>query len=138
MKKRLFQNKIVVKKSSTHGYGVFAEKSIKKGELIEECYILVTRGKDRKLDDYYFDVKGKYGIFLGYGCIYNHADDPNADYRINAKARIVTIKATKPIRKGDEIFITYGEDWFSSRGKQAKSITDKKLKNKRKKKSVRR
>lgn len=116
MKKELFQNKLTVKKSNIHGYGVFADKAIKKGELIEECYMLVSKGGDKVLEDYYFDAKGKYAIFLGYGCIYNHSDDPNADYKLNIKQRVVTIKATRNIAKGEEIFVTYGDEWFSSRG----------------------
>ena len=116
MKKELFQHKIVVKKSSTHGYGVFAKKTIKKGEKIEECYMIISRGGDKKLEDYYFDAKGKYALFTGFGIIYNHSEEPNATYTLNFKNRIATIKATKNIKKGQEIFITYGEDWFESRG----------------------
>lgn len=120
MKSQLFQNKIVVKKSSTHGYGVFAAKTIRKGEKIEECYIIITHGDDRKLEDYYFDAKGKYALMTGYGIIYNHSDDPNADYIINMKTRVATFKADRTIRKGDEIFISYGAKWFSSRGLKSK------------------
>lgn len=120
--KQLLQNQIAVKKSSMHGYGVFALKNIRKGEKIEECYFLLSnRGGDKGLEDFYFDVKGKYAIFTGYGSIYNHADEPNADYSINRKKRITTIKAIKTIRKGEEIFISYGDKWFKSRGLKAKS-----------------
>jgi SET domain-containing protein len=120
MKKQLFVNKVVVKKSSTHGYGVFAAKTFKKGEIIEECYIIISRGGDRKLEDYYFDVNGKYGLFTGFGIIYNHSDDPNADYHINAKRKLTTFKANRTIKKGEEIFISYGEEWFSSRNMKEK------------------
>lgn len=121
MKKHLFQNKLIVKKSSTHGYGVFAGKRIKKGEKIEECYFLASRkGGDKALEDYYFDAKGKSATFLGYGSIYNHSDEPNADYTINMKKRIATFKASENIPKGKEILISYGDEWFSSRGRKAK------------------
>ena len=53
-------------------------------------------------EDFYFDIKGKYGTFTGFGSIYNHADDPNADYTINIKKRIASIKAIKTIHKGEE------------------------------------
>jgi SET domain-containing protein len=121
MKAKLYQNKLIVKKSSKHGYGVFAGKTIRKNEKIEECYIIITRGGDRGLEDYYFDAKGKHAIFTGFGIIYNHSDDPNADYSINMKKRVTTIKASRTIHKGEEITISYGEDWFSSRGRKAKS-----------------
>lgn len=120
MKTMLFQNNLIVKRSSTHGYGVFAGKKIRKGEKIEECYLIITKGGDRKLEDYYFDAKGKHAIFTGFGIIYNHSDDPNADYSINMKKRIVTFRADKTIYKGDEILISYGDKWFSSRGLKAK------------------
>lgn len=120
MKTKLYQNKLVVKKSNLHGYGVFSKKTIKKGELIEECYIIISKGGDRVLEDFYFDAKGKYAIFTGFGIIYNHSDDPNADYTINIKKRLATIKAKKTIPKGKEIFVTYGDDWFSSRGLKSK------------------
>lgn len=122
MEKKLALNKIFVKKSHTHGFGVFAAKTFKKGTLLEECYILISRkGGDKALEDYYFDVKGKYGTFLGYGSIYNHSEDPNADYSINVKRRIATIKAARTIRKGEEIFVSYGEDWFKDRGVKPKN-----------------
>ena len=127
MKTKLFQNKLIVKKSRLHGFGVFALKTIKKGEKIEECYIIVSKkGGDKALEDFYFDAKGKNAVLLGFGSIYNHSDDPNADYTISLKNRVATIKATKKIPKGSEIYVSYGEEWFSSRGLRAKH--SKKLK----------
>ena len=115
MKSRLFQNDIYVKKSTMHGYGVFAGKKLRKGEKIEECYILISKGGDKVLDDFYFDAKGKYALFTGYGSIYNHSNDPNADYTININKRRSTIKAARTIQKDEEIFVSYGEEWFRSR-----------------------
>lgn len=116
MKKELYQAKIVVKKSPLlKSYGVFAAQSFKKGDIIEECYVLISRGGDKKLEDYYFDVNGKSGIFLGYGMIYNHSEDPNATYRLAPKRHLATFVATRAIKKGEEIFVTYGDGWFADR-----------------------
>lgn len=135
MEKKLVHHKIFVKKSRTHGFGVFAAQTIKKGTLLEECYIIISRkGGDKALEDYYFDVKGKYGVFLGYGSIYNHSDDPNADYFIYAKRRIAKIKAARTIRKGEEIFVSYGEDWFKDRGVKPKNKEVKVTKKSKKRK----
>lgn len=82
---KLLLNKIAVKKSRRHGYGVFAEKTIKKGEKIEECYFILTKGDDVLLEDFYFYADRKYAVLLGYGSIYNHSDEPNADYKLNIK-----------------------------------------------------
>ena len=114
---KLFLNKIAVKKSSRHGFGVFAEKKIRKGEIVEQCYFILSNGWDDSLEDYYFAAKRKYAVFLGYGSIYNHSDEPNADYNINIKKRIATIKADRDIQKGEEILISYGDNWFKSRDK---------------------
>lgn len=115
MKKILFRNNIIVKKSSIHGYGVFAGKTIKKGEIIEECYVLITRGKDPALEDYNFDANGKYALLTGYGIIYNHAENENADYYIYPKRKLAVIKANRTIKKGEEITVSYGEEWFKDR-----------------------
>ena len=116
MKKPLFRGPIIVKKSKTHGYGVFATETIRKNKMIEQCYTLISKkGGDKKLEDYYFDANGQYAILTGFGIIYNHASDPNADYTINRKTKITNIKATRTIKKGEEIFVSYGDEWFSSR-----------------------
>lgn len=120
MRKILFQNNIYVSKSTLHGFGVFAAKTIRKNEKIEECYMIICKGGDRGLEDFYFDARGKYAFFTGFGSIYNHADDPNSDYSININKRIATIKATRTIHKGEEIFVSYGEKWFKSRNLKPK------------------
>jgi SET domain-containing protein len=126
MKAKLFQNKLILQKSKAHGYGVFAGKNMKKGELLEECYFILTKGGDKTLDDFYFEAKGKgqykYALFTGFGIVYNHSDEPNGDYFINIKNRVTTFKAKKDIKKGEEIFISYGDEWFSSRHKKFKKI----------------
>lgn len=120
MKRKLYQNNIYVKKSSISGYGVFAGKKMRKGEKIEECYMIISRGGDKKLEDFYFDANGKSALFTGYGSIYNHSDDQNADYVLNMKTNIATISADRTIQKDEEILISYGDEWFSSRGWKSK------------------
>lgn len=120
MKTKLIQKHVVVKKSSLHGYGVFATTDIRKGTIIEECYYILAKKGDHSLEDYYFDVKGKNAILLGFGCIYNHSDDPNADYNFKVRDRLAVITAQTAIKKGEEICISYGDTWFSSRNLKAK------------------
>jgi len=120
MKSRLFLNNVYVKKSPRQGFGVFAGKKLRKGELIEECYFLISKGSTKAFEDFYFDAHGKNALLLGYGSIYNHSDDANADYVINMKKRIATIRADRTIQHGEEIFVSYGDDWFSSRGRRHK------------------
>lgn len=120
MKSKLFQNKLIVKKSNIHGYGVFAGKAIKKGELIEDCYTIVTKVEDDILGDYFFYVRGKNAVLTGYGWLYNHSDDPNAYYVYYPKKRLMVFKAERAIKKGEEIYVSYGDDWFSSRDLEPK------------------
>jgi uncharacterized protein len=120
MKKKLFQNKVIVKKSNIHGYGVFAEKTIKKGEIVEECHVLLTEFEDDDFMDYYFDAQDKNAIILGYGSIYNHSDSPNAAVTFSADYSAATFKARRDIKKGEEILISYGKEWFDSRDMKSK------------------
>lgn len=121
MTRKLKRNAISVRKSKTHGFGVFADKTIRKGAIIEECYCLYTHGGDEGLEDYYFDAKAKkkgaeeYIIPTGFGVIYNHSDDENTDYNFNKRDKVMTIVADRTIYKDEEIFVSYGEDWFSER-----------------------
>lgn len=119
--KKLIQNKIYVKKSRLHGYGVFAGKDFRKGEVIEECYFILSKGGDKKLEDFYFDAgRNKYALFTGFGSVYNHTDEPNADYKLNLKRRVAVITAERSIHKGEEIYVSYGEEWFKCRGLKPK------------------
>lgn len=97
------------------GRGVFASKSIKKGELIEVApYIELPsrefhRFSDTIIDSYRFEVKGnRCAIGLGLTSIYNHDEEPNAVFSIQSKRRTITIKALRSIPKGKEITINYG------------------------------
>ncbi|MHB1948413.1 MAG: SET domain-containing protein-lysine N-methyltransferase [Gammaproteobacteria bacterium] len=128
MNKKLFQNKLAVRKSPIHGYGVFAEKDIRKGEKIEECYFILSDCEDDIIMDFIFDAGGRSALLLGYGSLYNHSENPNADYIINRKTRIATFTAAEAIKKGQEIFVSYGDEWFSSRGVKKKELKPKKRK----------
>jgi SET domain-containing protein len=115
MKAKLFQNQLIIKKSLIHGYGVFANKAIKKGEIVEECYALLTDGFDPSFDDFYFTIDEQRLMLLGFGSIYNHADTPNTSCVIDIERKIGTITALENIDEGEEIYIFYHEDWFNCR-----------------------
>jgi SET domain-containing protein len=121
MKPFLVQKSLKIKKSSIHGYGVFAGENIQEGEIIEECYALLTQQRDTALKDYYFRG-GNQGnaVLLGYGWIYNHANKPSASYIFDEENKVMTFKAVKSIAAGEEIFISYGTNWFSSRNAEVK------------------
>lgn len=119
------KGKIVVKKSSIAGRGVFANKDIKKDEVIEVCPTIKFNtdsiSDSSELMNYYFDTSSdKTGILLlGYGSLYNHSSNNNADYYVNdseSNEDTFIIISKRKIKKGEEITINYSDDWFESRG----------------------
>lgn len=111
------QNNLIIKQSPLHGYGVFAGKDFEKDEVIEKCYTLLADGKDKILRDYYFGYKEKTLVTTGFGFIYNHHEQPNAKYCYDELNKLMVFIAKRPIQKGEEILITYGMKWFSTRNK---------------------
>lgn len=118
--------KIEVKKSPIHGWGVFAAKDIEKDEVIEICPILslpTKRGDiNYILPDYTFqwpktDSWTEFVVSLGYGSLYNHSNNPNANWTHDFENRTFIFFSTKPIKKGEEIFIFYGDESYWADGR---------------------
>ncbi len=119
---------IEVKSTAKKGRGVFALRNFAEGEIVESCPVITFTPKERKnlektlLNYYIYPWRSTRGASLvfGYGSIYNHSFDPNADWKQNFKTNSMVYKAIKPIKKGEEITINYnGEpdeqtpiDWF--------------------------
>ncbi|HIH93017.1 TPA: SET domain-containing protein-lysine N-methyltransferase [Methanosarcina acetivorans] len=110
---------ISVKDAPGKGRGVFAQRNLKKGEVIETCPVIVLPPEEvntlelTQLYNYYFawgtDSRAA-AIALGYGSLYNHSYTPNAEYQkdfINGLLKYVCIK---DIRKDEEITINYNCD----------------------------
>lgn len=116
--KPLYQAPITAKPSTIHGYGVFADVDIEKNAVIEECHILIMHDFTalfNYLFSYKQDGKNQSCLPLGYGALYNHSDEPNAEYAFNEENSLLVFTALRPIKAGEEIFITYGSNWFASR-----------------------
>lgn len=123
MRENLFRNeKIVIRRSNVHGFGVFATDDIAAGEVLEEIpFIEIARDSDA-FPDLRFrwpkrDPPRAYALPLGFACIYNHQDEPNADWETDEARRIFRYRAVKEIASGEEIFISYnfGEDYWRLR-----------------------
>lgn len=125
------QRGIEVKRiSKTKGRGVFALRDFKAGELIENCPVINITPKERQLCEktiftyyiYPWRSTRSGSLVLGYGSIYNHSFEPNADWKQNFKSMTMVYRAIKPIKKGEEITVNYnGEpedatpiDWFEA------------------------
>jgi uncharacterized protein len=119
---------IEVRNTPKKGRGVFALRNFKEGEIIETSPALFITGKERRLMErtllafYMYPWRSTITgcLPLGYGLIYNHSFDPNADWKQNFKTNSMVYRAIKPIKKGEEILVNYnGEpdddtpiDWF--------------------------
>jgi len=118
--------------SGLSGRGVYTSVPIEAGGMIEISPVIVLSSSDLKLvhqtflHDYYFLWGKKEGaIALGYGSLYNHAADPNADYRMDYSNQSINFFCIRSIRAGEEITINYvdGEQekgglWFKDAGQK--------------------
>jgi|TARA_A100001201_G_scaffold33296_1_gene35882 SET domain-containing protein len=132
-----------VKRSNTHGYGVFTRLDIAEGEIIEECVVpmdtiqyefmylgnrVIQYGAEI-MQNYRFsppyDSSGRadnrtyFLMPLGNAGIYNHADEPNIAWEHDVDNRLIVFKAIKDIKAGEELCHYYGS-----------TVTSQQLKNK--------
>ncbi len=121
---------IIVRRTGKKGRGVFALKDFKAGEIVESCPVINITPKERKrlektiFNFYIYPWRSTRSgcLALGYGSIYNHSFNPNADWKQNFKTNSMVYRAIKPIKKGEEVLVNYnGEpddmtpiptDWF--------------------------
>lgn len=106
--------KLEVKQSLGRGLGVFATYPILQNEVFEITPLL-DLGVDYEsevLYDYRFMYPKEgdnqtYVVALGYGSLYNHSDQNNADWR-ECGDMLFEFYALKNIRAGEEIYLCYG------------------------------
>lgn len=108
-------NKLQIKRSNIHRWGVFVKSPIKKFELLEESpYFIIPTKKLRKNTyclqySYYLDTKNSL-IGMGYAGLYNHSFDPNVDYEIDRVNEVIKHYAIRDIECGEELTLNYGEE----------------------------
>jgi uncharacterized protein len=107
---------IAVAESGNKGRGVFAQKRFRAGELIERCPVILLNPAERDrigstiLAMYCFcwgTDSEKMAIALGYGSIYNHSYEPNADFHRAVEDGAIDFVALRDIDRGEEITINY-------------------------------
>ncbi len=116
MKSELKRRNIVAKKSPIHGYGVFAREDIPAKVVIEECFILYFSKNELILNDYLVSWTEDMGVLpLGYGVLYNHSPEPNAVFFIDRVENLIIVRSLRPIKRKEEILVSYGDKWFQTR-----------------------
>ena len=110
---------LYIAESELGGRGVFTAAGISKGSVIEVCPVIVLSKADRshldetELHEYYF-IWGKKdeecAIILGYGSLYNHSYEPNAEYAPDFKSKTLDFFALRDIKPGEEITVNYSGD----------------------------
>lgn len=122
-------NKIGIGKSDVSSWGVFAVDYIEKGEIIEIAPLLIVEkatAKSESLIDYVFKLENdRYALGLGFASLYNHRNQPIAAWNINEQNNTITFTAIRDIMPSEEIFVSYGKNYWKSRGITPKSGFDK-------------
>jgi SET domain-containing protein len=104
--------------NKTKGRGVFASVGFKKGDIIEIAPAILQESKHNKgtLLNYTFQYDKKWVMIgFGYTSLYNHSRKNNA-YWENIENNKMMIIAKADIKPNEEIFISYGDDYFKDRG----------------------
>ena len=106
------------------GRGVFTSENIDKGTVIEISPVIVMSGEERKLldqtllHDYIFewgDDSKSCCMALGYVPLYNHSYRSNCEYEMDFEENMISVKAVRFIKAGEEIFINYNGDWNNAK-----------------------
>ena len=115
---------LFVASSNGKGRGVFTNENIRSKSIIEISPVIVLPAKDRKtvdqtlLHDYIFewgDTRRQACIALGYVSLYNHSFTSNCEYEMDYEYQLITIRAVRSIKKGEELFINYNGTWNDTR-----------------------
>jgi hypothetical protein len=107
--------------------GLFATKDFTDGEIIEECPALLLDINDMSnenyLHNYFFggnlgedESENKRLIAFGYCSMINHSDEKqNCTWKVAPDNSTVTMYAIRDIKKGEELFSNYGEEYWKSK-----------------------
>lgn len=111
---------LLIAPTADMGRGVFTSENIAKGTIIEISPVIVMSGEERKLldqtllHDYIFewgDDCKSCCMALGFVPLYNHSYRSNCEYEMDFEEQVISIKAVRFIKAGEELFINYNGDW---------------------------
>ena len=96
---------------SKYGYGAFAKKDIKKGEIVETCIMIRLVNVDGNENGHIFTLSDDKKVWAhGTGCLpfYNHTNGESNIKKIgDLKNDLMTVVALRDIKKGEELVSQY-------------------------------
>jgi hypothetical protein len=105
---------LTVKPIPGKGRGVIAERDFAAGEVVEVAPVVLVPDADAAgvhgtiVARYWYEWdEGDYALVMGYGSLYNHSFDPNAEYVRDFEGLTMSYVALRPIRAGEEVTINY-------------------------------
>jgi hypothetical protein len=125
--------KVEVRKSPIHGWGVFALEDIPGNVYIETspgivmhstfldvCHFAAgaegLKPEEIILDQYGIGwLPGSVFIPLGWIGLYNHSEEPNAEFFYRNNVEILSIRSRRDITAGEEICVHYGPTWWETK-----------------------
>jgi hypothetical protein len=125
-------DKIEVRKSNIHGFGVFAKTDINIGEVLEECnYVKLSGWSGEDIEAYQFSWptspdEFKYNtIPFGFACVYNSADSRdtrNTSWYCDEERDVYVFKTTRNVSADTELLTFYGDVYVKLIGNNFKKI----------------
>lgn len=111
----LFSEKLIVKRSKIHRWGVFARQPIKKYEILEEFpYFKVPVEELNNIPsclNYSYVLDDQFSIIgMGFCGLYNHSFSPNVEYEIDKVNEVMRHYAITDINIDEELTLDYGEE----------------------------
>jgi len=108
-------DKICVRRSRLHRWGVFATAKIAKNEVLEDSpYIAISAEElenSPSVEPYTYWLEDQDSLLgLGFAGLYNHSFEPNADYQVDKVSEVIRHYAIRDIEPGEEITLNYGVD----------------------------
>jgi len=109
--------------AAVYDYGQWGSE-LKKNTIVEIAPVIVMSKSDRTsidqtlLHDYIFEWGDRHNqccMALGYVPLYNHSYRSNCEYEMNYKLQTITVKTTRLIKAGEELFINYNGDWNNAK-----------------------
>lgn len=117
-------DKVGIGYTSSVERGVFAVDYIKKGECFEVAPIIIVPSEEVRgttIMDYAFKLNdSQYAIAFGSASLYNHQNQPMAEWKIDEAKKTISFFALRDINPSEEIFVSYGRAYWNTREISAK------------------